>query len=254
MRIATMLLNRYWILLTLAAVAGGFTSIAAARSGEEATAKNPPPAKKSSKAKKRPKQKSEDKKAKPIVKAVGKEAALAQWAKVYTVLSHPRCANCHVGKDNRPRWSGPHYKYSFGVDQDWSYHAMNINGGKASAPGGIREGSQTLPCTTCHMQSNSPTHHGPPGAPIWALAPVEMEWWKKSSPQICAQIKDPARNGKRTLEQVAHHIEHDALVRWGWNPGPGRQPAPLSAQETAFALRVWAKSGAPCPPGASSDK
>lgn len=33
---------------------------------------------------------------------------LVQWDKIYAVLSHPRCANCHV-EDDRPRWSGAHY-------------------------------------------------------------------------------------------------------------------------------------------------
>lgn len=225
MRFRPPLPPRIWIPLLLAGLAGSF--------GPMALAKKTP---------------------KPVIKAVDKTQALAQWAKVYAVFSHPRCANCHVGTDNRPRWSGAHYKYSFGVDQDWGFHAMFIHGGEAKEPGGIRDGAGSMACNTCHMQQNSPIHHGPPGAPIWALAPVEMEWWRKSSPQICEQIKDPARNGKRSIEEVAAHIEHDALVQWGWAPGPGRQPAPHSAQETALALRIWAASGAPCPPSSASTK
>lgn len=181
------------------------------------------------------------------VQALPKNQALVQWAKIYEVFSHPRCANCHVGSDNIPRWSGPHYLYHFGPGQSWSYHAMQINAGDAAKPGGVRDGAKTLPCSTCHTKQNSPLHHGPPGAHEWALAPIEMQWWQKSSAEICAQIKNPARNGKRSLEAVASHVEHDQLVHWGWDPGPGREPAPYTPQEIAHAIRIWAASGAPCP-------
>ena len=166
------------------------------------------------------------------------EDPLALWGRIYEVFSHPRCANCHVGEDNRPRWSGP----SFGLeDGDWDYHGMNINGGID------RFGARTVPCTACHQQTNSPVPHGPPGAVVWMLAPVEMEWFGKSSEYICAQIKDVDRNGGRSLEEVAAHIDHDALVHWGWNPGPGREPAPYSAPEVVAMFNAWAAAGAPCP-------
>lgn len=173
--------------------------------------------------------------------SIDAKAALEHWAKVHEVFSHPRCANCHVPADNRPRWSGPNY------GDKWRYHAMNIDAGPADKPGGIRDGAHTLPCTTCHTQKNSPMPHGPPGAEIWALAPLEMQWWDKSSAEICAQIQDPARNGQRSLEEIAHHVEHDHLVAWAWHPGPGRQPAPYSAKEIAQSIRAWAAAGAPCP-------
>lgn len=164
--------------------------------------------------------------------------ALAQWNKVFEVFSHPRCANCHVPEDNRPRWSGPSYGLN---DGEWKYHGMNINGDES------RIGINSIPCSACHATSNSELPHGPPGAPVWLLAPVEMNWWEKSSAEICEQIKDPARNGGRTLQEVADHINHDALVHWGWDPGPGREPAPYSIKEIVAALESWAASGAPCP-------
>lgn len=167
-----------------------------------------------------------------------REYGLESWEQVYEVLSHPRCANCHVGADNRPRWSGPGYGLAPG---EWVYHGMNINGGED------RIGISTLPCMTCHQTENSDLPHGPPGAPVWALAPVEMEWFGKDSAYVCAQIKDPERNGGRSIEEVAEHIGHDPLVAWGWAPGPGRQAAPHSAGETAAAVRVWEAAGAPCP-------
>lgn len=163
------------------------------------------------------------------------QAALATWGKIYEVFSHPRCANCHVPEDNRPRWSGAHY------GEDAQYHGMYINGGVS------RSGAESIVCTTCHQKENSEVLHGPPGAEVWALAPLEMVWWEKSSAEICAQIKDPSRNGQRSLQAVADHIDHDALVHWGWNPGLGREPAPYSAKEVVKFINDWAASGAPCP-------
>lgn len=166
------------------------------------------------------------------------ETSMSDWDTVFEVFSHPRCTNCHVPDDNRPRWSGP----SFGLEKgEWTYHGMNINGGMS------RDGSDTIPCSSCHASSNSEIPHGPPGAPHWALAPVEMEWLGKSSQEICEQIKDPTRNGGRTLDEVAAHIAHDELVLWGWAPGPGREPAPYSAEETSAAFKRWADAGASCP-------
>ena len=162
-------------------------------------------------------------------------AGLAEWQKVFEVFSHPRCANCHVETD-RPVWSGPHY----GGER---VHALNVRRGEDGF------GSTGLKCSSCHSQSNSSVLHGPPGAPNWHLAPVEMVWFDKSSAHICAQIKDPARNGGKTLEQVAIHVRDDALVAWGWDPGPGRQPAPGSPESTYEALVRWTELGAPCPSG-----
>ncbi|MEM0929156.1 MAG: hypothetical protein AAGI89_07685 [Pseudomonadota bacterium] len=164
--------------------------------------------------------------------------ALAEWDKVFEVFSHPRCANCHVPADNRPRWSGASYQLTEG---EWAYHGMNVDGGDS------RDGRDSMPCSTCHATSNSELPHGPPGAPHWALAPVEMVWWEQSSRQICEQIKDLDRNGGRSLDEVAAHIDHDALVHWGWEPGPGREPAPHSVEETVASFTAWAEAGAPCP-------
>ncbi len=167
----------------------------------------------------------------PPSKADGLEA----WEKAFEVFSHPRCVNCHVPEDNRPRWSGP----SYGAKAQ--YHGMNI------IADDTRKKAAGLPCTSCHGVSNLPFAKGAPGAPHWALAPVEMVWWAKSSRDICEQIKDPARNGDKSLDEVVEHVRSDDLVQWGWNPGPGREPAPYSSAELADFLRNWVNSGAPCP-------
>jgi hypothetical protein len=161
-------------------------------------------------------------------------AGLAEWEAIHEVLAHPRCANCHV-EDDRPRWSGPHYGAT-------RVHAFNVQRG-----GEDGMGNSGLRCSTCHFDNNSEVLHGPPGAPAWHLAPAEMAWFDKSSAEICAQIKDPARNGDRTLEEIAVHVRDDALVGWGWAPGPGREPAPASAEELYSLIENWNAKGAPCP-------
>ena len=161
-------------------------------------------------------------------------AGLTAWAKVYEVVSHPRCASCHVD-DGRPMWSGDHYGGTF-------KHPMYVGGDPA-----LLLGNPGMMCTACHMAENSPKLHGPPGNDVWHLPPAEMVWWQKSSAEICEQIKDPARNGGRSLAEIETHMAEDSLVAWGWNPGPGREPAPYSAEQTAQYLAAWSANGAPCP-------
>jgi hypothetical protein len=167
--------------------------------------------------------------------ALPQDAGPDAWRKIHEVFSHPRCANCHVGPDHVPIWSGA------GYGPKPRPHGMNITGGAS------RKGSETLPCGSCHTHHNSQLPHGPPGAHVWLLPPVEMQWFGKSSAEICAQIKDPARNGDRTIAKVVEHIEHDALVHWGWAPGPGREPAPHSIAQLVEYLKQWDAAGAPCP-------
>ena len=167
--------------------------------------------------------------------ALTQQEGLAAWQEVYAVFSHPRCANCHVA-DERPRWVT-------NLGSAERFHAFNVQRGVD----GSGFGNSGLRCTSCHFESNSKHLNGPPGAPNWHLAPAEMVWHKISSAGICAQIKDPERNGDRTLEEIAEHVRDDPLVGWGWNPGPGRQPAPGSAEKTYEELERWAAAGAPCP-------
>jgi len=169
--------------------------------------------------------------------SVSRDEGLAAMARIHEVLTSPRCANCHVDDGNLPMWSGP----SYGPEP--RPHGMNVTAGDS------RMGAETLPCATCHMADNSPLPHGPPGAPGWRLAPVEMLWFDQSIAEVCAQIGDPDRNGDRSVLQVAEHVAEDDLVHWGWAPGPGRDPAPYSAEELVSFLLRWDAAGGPCPAG-----
>lgn len=173
--------------------------------------------------------------------SISEQDGLANWQLFYEVASHPRCSNCHVGANNRPMWSGPSYGRA-------RVHGMNINAGES------RIGAESLVCSTCHTTLNAPDpnanakhHTAPKVAMDWSLAPVEAEWFGKSSSYVCNQLKDPARNGDRTIREVAVHLDHDLILHWAWNPGGNREPAPHSLQETMDALMKWAAAGTPCP-------
>jgi hypothetical protein len=79
-----------------------------------------------------------------------------------------------------------------------------------------------------------------------------MAWVGRDASGLCEQLKDPARNGKKSLEQIVEHSSHDALVAWGWAPGTTREPAPGSQAEFGALVAAWVSSGAECPPAAAS--
>lgn len=173
--------------------------------------------------------------------SISEAAGLENWAKFYEVASHPRCANCHVGPENLPMWSGP----SYGETRP---HGMAINAGES------RIGAEAVMCQTCHTtlkesrpDANTIPHAAPRVAMAWMLAPVEAEWFGKSSADICTQLKDPERNGNRSIRDVAAHLDHDLILHWAWNPGGTREPAPYSLQESMDFLMKWSAAGAPCP-------
>ncbi|MCB9543376.1 MAG: hypothetical protein H6703_13135 [Myxococcales bacterium] len=122
-------------------------------------------------------------------------------------------------------------------------HRMNIS---------RRSEKNGLACATCHQTQNSEAlgiPGGPPGAPNWHLPPEDMPmvFQGKTPAALCAQLKDPAHNGGKTLEQLHHHVAEDPLVLWGWNPGGQRTLPPLPHKDFVAAFRTWIDAGAPCP-------
>ena len=101
-------------------------------------------------------------------------------------------------------------------------------------------------CPICHQAANFEPA-GVPGNPGWHLAPHEMGWEGKTLGQICEQIKDPARNGGRSLEDIVHHVGEDHLVGWAWAQGGDRRPAPGTQPQAGALLDAWVKNGAVCP-------
>jgi hypothetical protein len=73
-----------------------------------------------------------------------------------------------------------------------------------------------------------------------------MAWKGLTTSELCRTLKDPAKNGNRSLQDLISHM-NTSLVRWAWNPGPGRTAPPLSQDEFVLRLREWIESGAACP-------
>jgi hypothetical protein len=156
----------------------------------------------------------------------------ARSAAIFTelgkVLTHPRCVNCHPAGD-RPRQGDARRLHQPPVER-----------------GADGFGLPAMRCPICHQAANFEPARVP-GNPIWHLAPREMAWEGKTLGEICAQIKDPARNGGRSLATLVEHIGEDHLVGWAWAPGAGRKPAPGTQKEAGALVEAWVNTGAACP-------
>jgi hypothetical protein len=158
--------------------------------------------------------------------------SIAYFNEAGKVLQHPRCLNCHPA--TRTPTQG----------EDLHPHIPLVQAG----PEG--RGTQELPCSSCHGPHNAATLGARlksiPGNDHWALAPASMAWQGLSIGEICEQIKDPKRNGNRTLAQIEKHLAEDHLVGWAWHPGEGRAPAPGRQMIFGQLIAAWIESGAHC--------
>jgi hypothetical protein len=151
------------------------------------------------------------------------------FAPIYQVLMSPRCVNCH------PVGDAPH------IGDQGNLHRMNVS---------RRSPEAGMPCSTCHRSQNAPFAHGPPGVPGWQLPPADhpMPFEGKSAHDLCEQLKDTKKNGGKSLVQLHDHFAKDAIVLWGWSPGPGRTVPPIPHAELVKAVDKWIAGGAKCPP------
>jgi len=156
-------------------------------------------------------------------------AAREAFQRAAPVFQHPRCTNCHN------RGEGPRQGDAQRV------HLQSVKRG----PDGRGEGAQR--CTACHRATN--TGGGTvPGAPDWRMPPPGRAGWDGLTPaEICAALKDPARNAGLGLDQLVEHMASDALVRWAWAPGGIRSKPPLAQDEFIDLMRRWREAGAACP-------
>jgi hypothetical protein len=152
----------------------------------------------------------------------------AVFSELGKVLTHPRCTNCHPAGD-RPRQGDASRLHQPPVTRGDDGHGL-----------------PAMRCSICHQNANFDSGRMP-GHPEWHLAPLEMAWEGKTVAEICAQIKDPARNGGRKVEDLVHHIGEDTLVGWAWAPGAGRSPAPGTQKQAGALVEAWVKTGAACP-------
>lgn len=156
------------------------------------------------------------------------ERSLALFTEAGKVITNPRCVNCHPASDRPTQGAEMHPHQPPVVRGD----------------GGL--GAVGMRCTTCHGEKNFDPAHVP-GAPNWHLAPLEMAWEGKSLGEICQQIKDPQRNGGKTMPAIIEHMSQDALVGWAWAPGVARQPATGTQESFGKLIAAWVDTGAVCP-------
>jgi hypothetical protein len=166
---------------------------------------------------------------------------LAAWEQVYSVLTHPRCINCHTAT-NYPQQG-----------DDRRRHVANVVRG-----GGEGKGVPGLNCASCHQESNADST-GVPGGHNWHLAPLSMRWQDVndqplSSAAVCRAITDRSKNNNLDGPALLKHHEEEALVKWAWDPG--RRPdgtmrtlPPLTHDAFVAATRRWVEAGTPCPSG-----
>jgi cytochrome c553 len=163
------------------------------------------------------------------------ERSGALFGEAMKVITSPRCMNCHPATRTPTQGENSHPHVPL-MDATDSGH-----------------GPAGLACTTCHGAENVLTYTGSiasvPGHEHWGLAPASMAWQGMTPGAICAQIKDPQRNGDRTLSEIQEHMAKDTLVGWAWNPGPGRTPAPGTQAGFGELIAAWIATGAACPPG-----
>lgn len=164
-------------------------------------------------------------------------AGLEAWQRVYSVLTHPRCINCHTATDYPQQGDDRHR------------HFANVIRG----PEG--KGVPGLNCASCHQEANADST-GIPGGHNWHLAPLSMKWQDLddkplSSPAVCRAITDRSKNNNLDGPGLLKHHEDEPLVLWAWEPGRRnagpRTVPPLTHAQFVEATRQWVEAGTPCP-------
>lgn len=164
----------------------------------------------------------------PVKDSVASQKA---FLAAYRVLMSPRCMNCHPAGD---------------VPLQGDDSKLHTQGVKRGVDG---KGVYALKCTNCHQPQNSVGVHMPPGNPNWHLPPANMKmvFQGKSPRELAAQLKDPKKNGNKTMAQLIDHVTNDKLVLGGWQPGEGRTLPPMSHAEFAKNFKEWIDKGAYLP-------
>jgi len=157
--------------------------------------------------------------------------SLSAFNQIVLVLESPRCVNCHTNLDAPLQ------------GDDGLLHDMNVKRGIDG------RGTPAMRCTNCHQLSNSDIDHGPPGVSDWRLPPASerMAWKGVSVGNVCRGLKDPSQNRNRNLNDLLQHVTNDPIVLWGWAPGSGRTPPPLSHADFVLQFRLWIETSAACP-------
>jgi alcohol dehydrogenase (cytochrome c) len=207
------------------------------------------------------------------------------WRAVYSVLTSPRCINCHpIASKLAPVYfnptatppGGPPVAYPQdyprqGDDRHPHYYTV-LRGDTfafetAEKTGTVYPGMGTPfeRCTFCHGTKNDPVTGIPgttnpdvnPGQPFWALAPASMAWESApgvplSGAQLCANLLNKQLNGHREPKDLLHHLSTEPLVHWSFHPGTRlngeeRTTPPITQAALIRSFQQWINEGTPCP-------
>lgn len=167
-----------------------------------------------------------------------RDAGLVAWQQVYSVLTYPRCINCHTAT-NYPQQGDDRHRHLFNV---------------VRGPGG--KGVPGLNCATCHQSENA-NSTGVPGGYNWHLAPLSMQWQDTkdnilSSGDVCRSLTDRSKTGGMTGAAILKHHQQEPLVLWAFDPGQRRDGTqrsrpPLTHEQFVASTRTWVDAGMPCP-------
>jgi len=170
--------------------------------------------------------------------APSRAEGLAAWQRVYSVLTHPRCVNCHTAT-SAPQQGDDRHRHLFNVVRGPQGH-----------------GVPALTCATCHQGANGDST-GVPGAPNWQLAPLSMKWQDLNdhilpSSAVCRTVTDRSKNHNLNGAGLLKHHQEEPLVLWAFQPGrsadgSARSRPPLTHDEFVAVTRAWVDAGMPCP-------
>jgi len=160
------------------------------------------------------------------------------WDSVYSVLTSPRCINCHTATS-----------YPQQGDERRRHFANVVRGPEGKGVAGLN-------CASCHQAENSDAT-GVPGARGWHLAPLSMRWQDASdralsSAAVCRALTDRTKNHGLDGRGLLEHHQEERLVLWAWNPGrradgTARSTPPLTHEQFVNATRRWVAAATPCP-------
>jgi len=129
--------------------------------------------------------------------AIPRAAGLAAWQQVYSVLTSPRCINCHTATT-----------YPQQGDDRHRHFANVIRGPEGKGVAGLN-------CASCHQETNADST-GVPGGHGWCLAPPSMRWQDindqpLSSGAVCRAVTDRSKNHGLNGPGLLKHHEEEPL-------------------------------------------
>jgi hypothetical protein len=164
----------------------------------------------------------------PQTKSSDREASIAAWALIASVLQHPRCLNCH--QPNAP---------------------LHGDTPRAHSPRVVRgrdnQGAPGMRCGSCHSERGNNEASRVPGATDWKMPPRSMTWAGLSIGQLCRTLKDRRKNGGRSPRAIIKHMQDDSLVHWSWSPGGTRKSVPVPHYVFVEFVEDWVRTGVHCP-------